>query len=69
MSHNMRSTRFLDFTQFCKHYERDIDNLFFIVYNNLNNRGVYIENRDVFYRDFIKYVYKYSIKYKSNYDP
>jgi hypothetical protein len=65
----MRPSRYLDVTQFHKHYQKDIETLFNVVHNNLNNRGVYIENREVFYNDFINYIYKYSIKYKSNYDP
>ena len=69
MSHNMRPTRYLEFDQFYKHYQKDIDNLFNIVNNNLTNRGVFIENDNIFYNDFIKYIYKFSSKYKSNYDP
>jgi hypothetical protein len=69
MSQNLRPTRHLDITQFYNHYQKDIENLYSLVYNNLTNKGVYIENDDVFYNDFIKYIYKFSIKYKSNYDP
>jgi len=69
MLNNIRPTRHLEFNQFNKHYKTDIDNLFHILINNLTNRGVFIENEENFYNDFIHYVYKFSSKYKSNYDP
>ncbi len=65
----MRPTRYLEFDAFYKHYQNDIDNLFNVVMNNLTNREVFIENEEFFYNDFIRYIYKFSCKYKSNYDP
>ena len=65
----MRPTRFLDITRFHIHYSEDLDILYNVVYNNLVNRGIVILDNEAFYRDFIKYMYKYSFKYKSDYDP
>ena len=69
MLSNMRSTRFLDITQFYKHYRDEIEYLYTIAFNNLKNRDVLISNENDFHKDFIKYVYRYSFKFKSNFEP
>jgi hypothetical protein len=69
MLSNMRPTRFLDVSQFYKNYRDEIEYLYTIVFNNLNNRDIFISNENEFHKDFINYVYKYSFKYKSNFEP
>jgi hypothetical protein len=69
MLSNIRPTRFLDISQFYKNYRDEIEYLYTIVFNNLNNRDIFISNENEFHTDFINYVYKYSFKYKSNFEP
>lgn len=63
-----RSTRHLNQTQFYKSYTQEIDNLYLVVLHNLSLNDIVILNENKFYSDFVKYIYKHSYKFKSDYD-
>jgi hypothetical protein len=64
----VRSNRHLNQTQFYKSYTQEIDNLYLVVLHNLRKNDVVILNENKFYSDFVKYIYKHSYKYKSDFD-
>jgi hypothetical protein len=64
----VRSSRYLNQTQFYKSYTHEIDNLYLVVLHNLRQNDVVILNENKFYGDFVKYMYKHSYKYKSDFD-
>lgn len=63
-----RSSRYLNQTQFYKSYKSEIDDLYLVVLHNLRLNDIFILNENKFYNDFIKYIYKHSYKYKSDYE-